>query len=548
MLAPLQADALTLPETREWQLQIIEKLKNSKKSFFENEKKLETLNTKIINIEGELHWDKKDFFMLLTHVTQSQLDLLEYREKYNNLEYMSHSEVAKFRSAWFKIIKLDKNWDFTENWTVKHLEYSQYFKVQEWMANAFKNRKWIIVSTKDGYGFVEEYKIHEKIPYYKLHTKTHDFYDLDKWYISWHNEYYNYKFDKYYYLEDKYGLWQDVVNGKKLSELLLVKMWDKYVFADVYERQKIANKKYIKDLKNRGYILKSMSERAWNTYNAWEVDSVIEEIYLDTQKVIKGLASKEEKIKAIYAFVLDRVEYDVKGLNEWDKRVYSGLETYKRRAWVCDWYTRLMAIMLSFAWIYDFELKRWYPIADENFLKIGHAWLKIWDKYYDPTFDDPIGIKESRSFSEYQYFALPKDLYYIDRTDWLDTAPLLLRAKSLKAREEYVAKKYFSYIDKKWSDFRLLKYYNNLKLLGVNSEGELTTSNLANIFKKADFMWNKLYIDWKRVSSYKYFTIRSNLDLKGMVNVLPVSQIWNIYYSLNPDNRDEILIIHEFKF
>jgi hypothetical protein len=37
--------------------------------------------------------------------------------------------------------------------------------------------------------------------------------------------------------------------------------------------------------------------------------------------------------------------------------------------------------------------------------------------YYDPTYDDPIQDNFERKESDYRYFALPKELYYIARTD-----------------------------------------------------------------------------------------------------------------------------------
>jgi transglutaminase/protease-like cytokinesis protein 3 len=46
--------------------------------------------------------------------------------------------------------------------------------------------------------------------------------------------------------------------------------------------------------------------------------------------------------------------------------------------------------MLAFAGIEDIEHIRGYVIDAVDFPQIGHAWVRIGNRYYDPTFDDPI--------------------------------------------------------------------------------------------------------------------------------------------------------------
>lgn len=49
-----------------------------------------------------------------------------------------------------------------------------------------------------------------------------------------------------------------------------------------------------------------------------------------------------------------------------------------------------MLYMLNYAGVHDVEVIRGHVIDAQDFPTIGHAWIRIGDRYYDPTFDDPI--------------------------------------------------------------------------------------------------------------------------------------------------------------
>lgn len=542
--------AIDLSWDRSEHIEIYDILLKKAPKTFSNQSKLVSLNHKLNKVTPRKKGDKKRFMELMYEANNSRIEYLKFKNNYDKINIMSwsdvYSEVSKLRKSWKKVLKIDKNQEFSEGWEIKRLNFSKYFIIVPNSADSLIKMEWVVTNLDGKYIFVpsDSYKIETKTPYYKLSNKVSDFYDMQKGYIEGYNEFYKYTFDSYTLPWSDYWIYWDSFNWKPLSSLLLIKNWDKYYFADKFQRDTIASMKYLKDLKNRGYILKMLSDRAWRYYNSETASEAIENIYKDTKRITKGL-SEDEKIKAIYAFVLEKLEYDIDGLNNGDKRVYSWVESYVRWKWVCDGYTRLMALMLSFAEIYDFELKSGYPIADENFRKIGHAWLRIWNYYYDPTFDDPIGATETRVYDEYQYFKLPKDLYYIDRTDWVDTIPLLLRPKGLKARKEYVAKKYFDYIEKNGATYRLLKYYKNLKTLWVKSEYDLTLSNANSIFNKAETIDGKVYIKWKIARNYKYFDVKSDLALKSVLNMVPEEEISNLYH-LKLDGKN--LIIYDVRF
>ena len=128
-----------------------------------------------------------------------------------------------------------------------------------------------------------------------------------------------------------------------------------------------------------------------------------------------------------------------------------------------------MSYALKFAGIKDARIIRWDVIDAKDFPKIGHAWLRIWDKYYDPTFDDPIGQTKTKKFSEYKYFWLPKDLLYANRFDYW-TTPENLKSTSLDYRIDLVNKNLSKLADKyKNKNYKILewiKFYkkNNIEI------------------------------------------------------------------------------------
>lgn len=79
-----------------------------------------------------------------------------------------------------------------------------------------------------------------------------------------------------------------------------------------------------------------------------------------------------------------------------------------------------MSYLLLYHNFYDLEAIEGYVIDAQDFPQIGHAWVRIGERYFDPTFDDPIGIKETRVFENYRYFALPKDIFYANRFHYED--------------------------------------------------------------------------------------------------------------------------------
>ena len=249
-----------------------------------------------------------------------------------------------------------------------------------------------------------------------------------------------------------------------------------------------------------------------------DTDELFKDLKKDTLEITKDLKQKD-KIKNIYKFILENVKY-TDNLSLEDKRIFSWILTYKNNDWVCEWYARLMIYMLHFSWIRESKLLTWDVIDAPDFPEIWHAWVSIWNNYYDPTFDDPIWIDKTKSFDEYKYYNLPRDLFYTNRYDYLKT-PVDLETTWLDYRKKLISKNLSDLVSKyENKDFILLKLYKFKKSIWLNYYSKITIKDIEDHVRfyevNSDFSFIK---DWKKgyVKSIKFYqvddsTIESTLE------------------------------------
>jgi hypothetical protein len=96
-----------------------------------------------------------------------------------------------------------------------------------------------------------------------------------------------------------------------------------------------------------------------------------------------------------------------------------------------------MNYFLFFGGISNAEMIRWNVIDAADFPQIGHAWVKVGEDYYDPTFDDPLGSTIMKQRDEYKYFALPRDIFYANRYEY-DDLPVWLKLASSQEIQEHI--------------------------------------------------------------------------------------------------------------
>jgi hypothetical protein len=259
-----------------------------------------------------------------------------------------------------------------------------------------------------------------------------------------------------------------------------------------------------------------------------DTDNDFKSIKEQSKNITKWLYKNEDKIAALYKHVLNNVSY-TQPISLEDKKIFSGIETYNNKDWVCEGYVKYFQYLLQFSWIKNVESIRGYVIDAKDYPNIWHAWTKIGDSYYDPTFDDPIGQTETKIKEDYIFYKLPKDLFYTNRYDYwnnnevLEKAPLNYRKQYIRKQLVTVYSKYkntnFNILkDIKFRDFYNIDYYKdiNLELLKLS----IWYSKVKNFTFTED---NKK----KRITKLNFYTLTNSGDINIILKQLNYDLSWH---------------------
>jgi hypothetical protein len=245
---------------------------------------------------------------------------------------------------------------------------------------------------------------------------------------------------------------------------------------------------------------------------------------------------------------LDNVSY-TKIINFEDKKIFSWIELYNNKEWVCEWYTKLFMYMINFAWIWDSQIIRWHVINAPDFPNIWHAWIKIWNKYYDPTFDDPLWLTKTKSYEEYKYFGLPYDLFYSNRFTY-EALPEYLKTKSLEYRETFIQNNLYNLANKyKNENYVLLKKSKFKIKYGYLPDENITISNFNKVIPLYEVKDNTLTKDWKKyfISKLYFYVIDDNI-LENLLEQIDYNLNWHYFLKwINPDSTYEYRLWYDLE-
>lgn len=335
---------------------------------------------------------------------------------------------------------------------------------------------------------------------------------------------YAYIFDKHLFFKDSKhlnlsNLEFNNINPK--SDLLFVTWADHAGFAQEYTTVKLIEDEILNWIQEKYEILLKIKKDQTKVES--EVGPAFENLKETVNRLTNNL-SREAKIQALYDYIVQNIEY-TRNIDLNDRKIFSGIETFIHKDGVCEWYAELFNYMLKLAGITDSEVITGFVIDAPDFPNIWHAWVKIGDRYYDPTFDDPVGITWDPTPEEYKYYNLPKDLFYTNRFTYGDT-PDSLKVKWEAFRKDLVKLNLSKLADKyEDKDFNLLKPFKFRKEHQYSYNEKIDIDNYSNIweiytvknFSYTDNLWEQ-----KRIQTLKYYTIERGSD--KLENIL--EQIW----------------------
>lgn len=457
--------------------------------FYENvSKKTKTNNEKLI-VLNKLN-NNLNLFLNKTK-NKKNIEILSYFVKLNN------NEILKLNQTSYQTVNVTKKYD--------------------------KNKKYLLSELKNIFS---------------------NYIDLDNPYLlkSWY--YSTYKFNDYIFLKNISWVYLSDLeyNNIDLQKTLLIKNKDEYYFSNNYSFIKLVKKDLIENITNKNEFLFNLNDD--NKFLIDDYNQILFQIKNQTQEIIKNSQTQEEKIQLIYKYIIENIDY-YENYSDWNKQIFSWVLTFKNKIWVCDWYTKLFLYMLSFAWIENVEIKRWFVIDSESFPTFWHAWVKIWDKYYDPTFDDPIWWNNSDKIN-FMYFWIPYWLMYVNRFDWI-TILNDLDKLSLEDRKKIVLKNMYDIYDT-YKNYELLKKIKNKINLWLEFDENLTIEKLSNkieFFEVKNHSYQNKNWNLYKIKSINFYSINDenieniifnpNIDISKMTLFKWYNEDWNFEYRLSYD-------------
>ncbi len=346
-----------------------------------------------------------------------------------------------------KISQLKENWKYYElkssnNYTDFIWEF--YFKTNEWK-NLIADWRKILIKNNEFFNDILFDKINN---------------DKDIYLLKYNNKYFITKIDKpllfcdIAYKDLYYNNW-DLINSYLCIDNNKYLYYDGYnsIFKEIFKTNEI----YDFVLKNRIDIFTMNWELTPSSFKNRQYSlnfqdiSKLSDIISTSQNITKNLTTDEDKIKAVYNWINKNIIYDndsfdkILNWERWNIDSISAIETFYNKKWVCQWIWELFGEMLKNSWIKNVEIKNWYAL--DWWFNFWHVWAKIWDYYYDPTYDLYNGEQT------YKRYKLPKDLFYVDRIDFSDITKI----------NEYksYSKEQINNIIKNWYLWLIDKYKND---------------------------------------------------------------------------------------
>jgi len=350
------------------------------------------------------------------------------------------SYISNLLSSNIRYIPTDDTREFYENNQIKRIIYSSYIPITESNASRLKNDAWIIIyDSSSWYRFIQEYSFEVKIPYSEL-AENFEVYLTENHKVSERSDwFYGYNFVNFQFYQDTYGIYPSTLETSWFNydtTLLYKKVDGWYNFVTEYDNYKIAESSDVFGIPEKHLLLDYLREDA--KFETTDISSQLRSIRSLSQS-LTAWKNRQESIESIYAWILWNIEYS-QVIDITDEKIFSGIETFKNKQWVCTWYTKLSSYLFYFAGYHDVEVIRGHVIDAQDFPQIGHAWLKIWDLYYDPTFDDPVWAQNTKQPWDYKYFGLPKDIFYANRYEYGDLPEYLNTATDYEIRQHIFTK------------------------------------------------------------------------------------------------------------
>lgn len=492
--------------------------------------------------------EKKDILRYLYSINQDKLQTYKNENtplsfytstKNKELKYiitlktvLQNAEIPNYieslKNGWKTLYIVDKNYEFVEGSGIKKIVFTKYYNIDSYNYKAFNNLEWDIVYNidEDKFLFISNIRIEDKILYSYLYNKElfpNNFIDSNNRYVLENWVYYTYNYTEYRIFSDAIGYYNyaltDLWFNTKNIIFLKDKNW-KFWFIPEVNKVKLINENILAKINNKDYFLKQIIDD--KRFLSDDTDEYFKDLFAITEKLIVWVEGDEKKTIKIYEWILENITY-TKNIDLSDTKIFSWILTFKNRDWVCDGYTKLMGYMLLYAGVENIEVIKWFVIDVPDFPQIWHAWVKIGDYYYDPTFDDPVWNTEALHADKYKYYKLPKDIFYTNRfniedlPEYLKTTPYTERASIVQRNLATILNKYQ---DSTYNLFDLIKLKVKYK---IPVENKISIENLKKMIPfyeiNTDFQYTQNW-ETKYIQKLSYYPIARDSEVEIVLSQL----------------------------
>lgn len=364
--------------------------------------------------------------------------------------------ISKLQEKGYSFVEVDSQGWYQKDGKNYKMLYTKYYELDEKNSDYFlKNfHPWAnIIKFGASHRLLVDPTPQRIYTFGELEATMPLFLDMENpfYYENW--QYFSYQYKTYFFFGKNITfLTEDDLKKNKifLSSTLYIKQWDEYFFSNDFQKISLINSDIASKITNHQEFLKAVADD--NKFFPRSYLSELSKIQSTTQRVISGALSDEQKIKRIYDYIVDNLSY-YEDFDDGNKQIFSWIYSFTTNRWVCDGYTKLFLYMLSFAGITDVEIMKWFAFDSPDFPEFWHAWVRIGERYYDPTFDDPIWWSRN---GNYLYFGIPYDLISIDRFEGI-YIPESYLDMSLTKRQNLV-KQNIKKIADLYPDYPLVQY------------------------------------------------------------------------------------------
>lgn len=447
-------------------------------------------------------------------------------------EISQHSNdkiLDAFEKANYDILNTNSSFEYVKDNKIMRVKFPRYVDVNEenykslLRKNIFSEIWKFLIFDGEKY-YIAQWSIEhqKKYPYSQSASKFLAAISRDRNYVLDEESYYTYAYEKYLFFKDNYGFYDDelATSGIQASKSILLRDDSWYKIIRDFEKKKLISASIISEVDDIEGFLSVVAKDA--NYTQEDDNDFYFKRLKTLSRSLSSWKSEKEAVENIYNHILSN-HYYYENFLDGSEDIFSWIDTFRNGYGVCDGYTKLMYYMLAFAKISDIEHIRWYVIDAADFPEIGHAWVRIGDYYYDPTFDDPIGQPSTLTKDQYKYFRLPRAIAYTNRIDWFNASDEL-KQMSLSDRKKMVEKNLYAILDDFYpGQYRLLNSFSIKEQLGIVPWETLTIEKLKKNIPYYDISSDLRFTDEKwttrRVTSVKYY-LPTDDNLESVINTL----------------------------